>query len=194
MMRSRAATTAITVSLASWLLSATSAVAAPEAKAHAAPEAATASTPATVDKVAKATPAKKEYKPPYPKRTTLFEPAEGAVEQVQSSVQQNGNSRHPVLLKGFVSFPDEPVRAVMLINDKIVQLAAGESFGGVQIVATEPPNATVKNDEKSWTMNLMKQPDPRASAKGPRSLTTFTNHAPSEHSAGSRAEMRLRTP
>ena len=192
-MRLCAAVFAIALSLAGWLSSSVDVMAAPEAKTPAAAVAATS--PAKDDAAtAKASPVKKEYKPPYPNRTNFFEPAEGAVEQVQSTVQ-NVNSRQTILLKGFVSFPDEPIRAVMNINDKIVQLAAGESFGGVHIVSTEPPNATVQNEEKSWTLNLMKQPDPRVSAKvNPRSFSTMNNHAASEHAAGSRAEMRLRTP
>ena len=191
-MRSRATTMTITLSLAGWLYSTVGVLAAPEAKA---PVAAAASTPAKDDQAsAKAAPVKKEYKSPYPNRTNFFEPAEGAVEQVQSTVQQV-NSRQTILLKGFVSFPDEPIRAVMHINDKIVPLAAGESFGGVHIVSTEPPNATIKNEEKSWTLNLMKQPDPRVSAKAaPRSFSTMSNHAMPEHTTGSRAEMRLRSP
>ena len=88
-MRSRAATMTITLSLAGWLYSTVGVVAAPEEKAPTA-----VPTPAKDDSAsAKALPAKKEYKSPYPNRTNFFEPVETAVEQALSAAQPAVHSR-----------------------------------------------------------------------------------------------------
>jgi hypothetical protein len=187
-MRFHATTAAVTLCIAGCISFAADAIAAPKAKAPAAPDSTAASSPAKDDPtMPKTAPDKKEYEPPYPNRKNFFEPEETAVQPVV-------HSRQTILLKGFVSFPDEPIRAVMNINDKIVQLAAGESFDGVHIVSTEPPNATFKNEEKSLTLNLF-QPDPRTTAKATRkSSSTMHYPAASEHTAGTQVELRLISP
>jgi len=90
----------------------------------------------------------KEFTPPFPDRTELFEPPRRA----QSTVRRDDESGNTVELKGFVNVDGH--RAILSIDGVIAPVAVGDEKYGVQVISIDAPSVVLQRGRSRWTATL----------------------------------------
>jgi len=99
------------------------------------------------------------FQPPFPANTSFFRPPE--VEKTVAlphSVVADELQHADVRVIGFSQIGDNEPQALVSIRGQLESVRAGDSFGGVTVVALETPNVTLQQENERWTISLFKQP------------------------------------
>jgi len=106
--------------------------------------------PAPVDehKNASPQPVAKNFTPPFPDRTDLFEPPHNSA-SVAHREEEHGST---VELKGFVNVNGEQV--VLAIDGVISPIPEGGEKYGVQVISIKPPSVVLQRGRSRWTASL----------------------------------------
>lgn len=100
--------------------------------------------------------------PPFRRRQHIFTPLEE--EEKPRTPSQVVSSPHrsvadeDVRLKGFAGL-DSP-RVVLAVDDRLLVLRAGQSEAGIEVVAIEPPRATLRRGGEQWILSLLPDVEP----------------------------------
>ena len=100
-----------------------------------------------------------EFHPPFPTNRSFFSPPE--VQQtvaLPNSVVADEFQHADVRVIGFSQIGDSEPQALVSIGGHLESVRAGDSFGGVTVVALETPNVTLQQENERWTISLFKQP------------------------------------
>lgn len=87
-----------------------------------------------------------KFDPPYQDRVEIFLPPS----RKHSVAKSTSNSE--VQLRGFVRV-DRP-KALLVVDGKLRALAAGEQFGGIEVIQIEQPLVTLQRGRVRWTEAL----------------------------------------
>lgn len=99
-----------------------------------------------------------EFRPPFPANRSFFRPRE--VEKMVAlphSVVADEFQHADVRVIGFSQIGDKEPQALVSIGGHLESVRAGDSFGGVMVVALETPNVTLQQENERWTISLFKQ-------------------------------------
>ena len=100
-----------------------------------------------------------KFRPPFPANKSFFSPPE--VEKTVAlphSVVVDQLQHADVRVIGFSQIGDSEPQALVSIDGHLESVQAGDSFGGVTVVALETPNVTLQQHNERWTISLFKQP------------------------------------
>jgi len=112
-----------------------------------------------------------KFQPPFGERTNLFSPPSQT--QHDSAIANDDTSTplsipvSDVELKGFARVTD--LCAILLIEETIAPLRAGQEKGGIRVVEINPPQVVLERSEQRWTLSLSNQFDSKSRASGRRS-------------------------
>lgn len=88
------------------------------------------------------------FEPPFPHRTSLFEPPRGG----QSSGRRDEEHGNTIELKGFVDVNGP--RAVLSIDGVLSPIPEGGEKYGVQVISIKPPQVVLQRGRSRWTASL----------------------------------------
>ncbi len=92
--------------------------------------------------------AAEEFDPPFPNRTTLFEPPRGG----QNTVRRDEEYGETIELKGFVDVNGPQV--VLAIDGILSPIPEGGEMYGVQVISIHPPSVVLQRGRNRWTASL----------------------------------------
>jgi hypothetical protein len=99
------------------------------------------------------------FRPPFPSNTLFFSPPE--VEKavvLPGSVVVDELHHANVRVIGFSQIGDNAPRALLSVGGHLQSVKAGDSVGGVTVVALDAPDVTLQQRTERWTVTLFKQP------------------------------------
>lgn len=92
----------------------------------------------------------KDWIPPFPERTNLFQPPRFARRITQDDDDEG--SADAVVLMGFADLGTP--RVVLEIDGVVKPLAGGDEHGGVRVISIAPPRAVLQRGRTRWTASI----------------------------------------